>query len=228
MNQHQQQKHERLSLSTTTMAKALSSPIYNAFYSNRLTIDNNVFVVASATNNFNSIFGGSSSTSKRLMSTSSTTTDKNSKGEEQEKEQEEQPSGDTITGSITFAAETDGEYLSKEENEQSVDGGIDINNIDYSLYTEPIIIEMPQLDDVGGDTTNCYIDEWYKKEGDIIYSGDVICDISSPDFIFGMQIDDDGTGILKKIHLKENIKVPDHTPICTIYYKKKLSKLKEK
>ena len=87
---------------------------------------------------------------------------------------------------------------------------------------------MPQLDDISDDKTNCYIEEWYKKENDIIYFGDVICDISTPDFSFGMQIDDeDDIGILKEIHIKEDIKVADFTPICTIYYKKKKNKLKE-
>ncbi|OEU06590.1 hypothetical protein FRACYDRAFT_254302 [Fragilariopsis cylindrus CCMP1102] len=157
------------------------------------------------------------------MSSSSSAT--NDKEEENSGEQQEQGSetGNTITGSISFATATEEEYLSSSSSSSK-----NVDNIDYSLYTEPIIIEMPQLDDVSDDKTNCYIEEWYKSEGDIIQSQDVICDISTPDFSFGMQIDDeDEIGILKHIHIKENIKVPDFTPICTIYYKKKKKLIQE-
>ncbi|OEU12861.1 hypothetical protein FRACYDRAFT_244134 [Fragilariopsis cylindrus CCMP1102] len=187
-----------------------------AFYSSHYLdcSKNHVFCSGAA-----AAFVGSSSTSKRLMSSSSTrnddNTNNNSNKEEENSSEKEQESetGSTITGSISFATATDEEYLSssssKKENNKHVE------DIDYSLYTEPIIIEMPQLDDISDDKTNCYIEEWFKKENDIIYFGDVICDISTPDFSFGMQIDDeDDIGILKEIHIKEDIKVADFTPIC--------------
>ena len=218
---YRQQQQQQLRLLSTTMT---TTRMTTAFYSSRHHLDyskNDVFCSGGA-----AAFVGSSSTSKRLMSSSSTTNDddnnnNNNKEEENSGEKEQgSETGNTITGSISFATATDEEHLSSSSSKN-------VEDIDYSLYTEPIIIEMPQLDDISDDKTNCYIEEWYKKENDIIYSQDVICDISTPDFSFGMQIDDeDDIGILKQIHIKENIQVPDFTPICTIYYKKKM-KLKD-
>jgi len=152
--------------------------------------------------------------SKRSMS------DSNDKKEEAQAQQ--QPSTG-IEASITFAKSDEEGDDNNEDNSKSDSD----SDIDPSLYTQPIIIEMPPMDDVGGDASHCSIEEWYKKEGDIVRTNDVLCDISTPDFIFRMQIDDDEIGILKSIHVQPNIKVPDHTPICTIYHKKKPSKFVE-
>mmetsp|Transcript_29583 Transcript_29583/g.43262 ORF Transcript_29583/g.43262 Transcript_29583/m.43262 type:complete len:229 (+) Transcript_29583:139-825(+) len=90
---------------------------------------------------------------------------------------------------------------------------------DADLYTVPVTISMPPMDDVGGDESHCFVETWHFKEGDRIERDTVLCDISTPDFVFGMQVDDEEVGILKEIHVAENVKVPDNTPLCTIYHK---------
>jgi len=154
------------------------------------------------------VLGGSS---KRFMMSDSYSTNK-----------EEKKEAGTIQASITFA-EKDEEYLSLggESNENnSNNSDADTTTIDPTLYTQPIIIEMPPMDDISDDASHCSVEEWYFKEGDVVRTNDVICDISTPDFVFGMQIDDEEIGILKKIHVQPHRKVPDHTPLCTIYHKK--------
>ena len=49
---------------------------------------------------------------------------------------------------------------------------------------------------------------------------DVLCEIATPDFSFGMQIDDEEAGVMGEIHAEEGFKVPCNAPICTIYHKK--------
>jgi len=153
------------------------------------------------------VLGGSS---KRFMMSESSTN------------HEEKKEAGTIQASITFA-ETDEEYLSlggesNEDNNSNSDA--DTTTIDPTLYTQPIIIEMPPMDDISDDASHCSVEEWFFKEGDVVRTNDVLCDISTPDFVFGMQIDDEELGILKTIHVQPHIKVPDHTPLCTIYHKK--------
>lgn len=111
--------------------------------------------------------------------------------------------------SITFAGEPD---------EAETKGDAD-DKFDVDAYTIPIVIEMPPMDDVGGDESHCFVEAWHKKEGDWVRPEDVLCDVSTPDFVFGMQIDDSELGLLKEIHVQENVRVPDHTPLCTIYHK---------
>mmetsp|Transcript_45472 Transcript_45472/g.52517 ORF Transcript_45472/g.52517 Transcript_45472/m.52517 type:complete len:292 (+) Transcript_45472:144-1019(+) len=154
------------------------------------------------------VLGGSS---KRFMMSASDSSNK-----------EEKKEAGTIQASITFA-ETDEEYLSlggesNEDNNSNSDA--DTTTIDPTLYTQPIIIEMPPMDDISDDASHCSVEEWFFKEGDVVRTNDVLCDISTPDFVFGMQIDDEELGILKTIHVQPHIKVPDHTPLCTIYHKK--------
>ena len=105
--------------------------------------------------------------------------------------------------------------------------------LDPALFTEPILIEMPPMENtVDGDeetptsthpVAHSFVETWYKKEGDIVRTADVLCDIQTPEFVFGMQIDDDEIGLLKTIHVQEGEKVPDRTTLCTIYHQKKPS-----
>ena len=127
----------------------------------------------------------------------------------------EEPSPSPGTASITFA-ETDEEYVSSPSSDGDKTKKI---KFDSSLYTVPIVIEMPPMDDVGGDESHCFVETWHKRKGQRVYRNDVLCDISTPDFVFGMQIDDEEIGVMGEIHVEEGVKVPDHTPICTIYHK---------
>ena len=88
----------------------------------------------------------------------------------------------------------------------------------FSEFTKPIVIEMPQVDaNESGD--NFFVEKWHKQPGDFLEKDDVLCEIATPDFVFGMQIDDEETGIMGEIHAEGGVKVPCHAPICTIYHK---------
>jgi hypothetical protein len=87
---------------------------------------------------------------------------------------------------------------------------------DPSLYKVPIIVRMPDMST--SDDTHNSIAEWYKQPGDVVRFNDVICDITTPDFTFGMVIEDEEDGIMGIIHVQEGMNVPDNTPICTIFH----------
>ena len=90
-----------------------------------------------------------------------------------------------------------------------------------SRFAVPIVIEMPQVD-VDGDEA-FFVETWRKKPGDILEQEDVLCDIATPDFVFGLQVDDDELGRMGEIHVEEGVRVPCHTPICTIYHEESRS-----
>jgi hypothetical protein len=63
--------------------------------------------------------------------------------------------------------------------------------VDPSLFTEEIKIRMPDMGAGDGRVL-----KWYKEVGDVVQRGDVLCDIETPDFTFGMEIDDEELGII--------------------------------
>ena len=91
--------------------------------------------------------------------------------------------------------------------------GTDKEEIDKSLFTEEIKIKMPDMGE-GKILT------WYKEEGDIVHRGDVLCDIETADFTFGMETDDEQLGIMGSILVpapSEMIK--DEKTICILLHK---------
>ena len=100
------------------------------------------------------------------------------------------------------------------------------NNRDpSSLFTVPIVIEMPKIDDDDESSSSAvpfFVETWHKRPGDRLDRDDVLCDISTPDFVFGMQIDDEQAGIMGEIHVQQGVGVPCHTPICTIYHQEEV------
>jgi len=112
-----------------------------------------------------------------------------------------------------------GTATESEKNASNVNVNNNVNNNnEEKARTVPITIEMPPMDDVGGDESHCFVETWHKRPGDSIERDDVLCDISTPDFVFGMQIDDEQAGVMGEIHAPEGVKVPDGAPICTIYH----------
>ena len=89
-----------------------------------------------------------------------------------------------------------------------------------SLFTVPIVIEMPKIDgdESSASDVHSFVETWHKQPGDRLERDDVLCDISTPEFVFGMQIDDKQAGIMGEIHVQQGVGVPCHTPICTIYH----------
>jgi len=60
------------------------------------------------------------------------------------------------------------------------------------------------------------IQKWFKKEGDLIKQDDVICDIRTEMFTFGMLTDDAYDSIMGKILIQEESEpIEPGTVICT-------------
>lgn len=88
-------------------------------------------------------------------------------------------------------------------------------DLDRSLYTKEIPIKMPDL-----GAGNGKILRWFKQPGDVIVYEDVLCDIETSDFTFGMEIEDEELGILKEINVPKGTIVEPETLICTLYHEK--------
>jgi Biotin-requiring enzyme len=91
-----------------------------------------------------------------------------------------------------------------------------IENVDdlTKKFTVPVEIRMPDMS-AGHENT---VEEWFKKPGDIIKYNDVLCDIATQDFTFGLSMDDDHDALMGEIHVEAGAKAPDGTPICTVYH----------
>lgn len=96
------------------------------------------------------------------------------------------------------------------EKDDSDDGNI----IDRSKFTNKVEVEMPN---VGDDEDGLgVIQKWYKKEGDVVKRDEVICDIRTELFTFGMLTDDDYDSIMGEILIPEESEpVKPGTVICT-------------
>ena len=118
-----------------------------------------------------------------------------------------------------------GKYIKHEEKEE----GDEITMIygdrpdyestsDKSKYTHEVKVEMPDIGDLKGGT----IETWYKRPGDVIHRDDVVCDIRTEDFTFGMVTDDDFDSIMGKILVEEESGVVDPgTVIFTTFSEEK-------
>lgn len=89
-----------------------------------------------------------------------------------------------------------------------------LNAEERSIYTVPIEIRMPDMSD-GHDNT---VETWYKKPGDVIKYNDILCDIATQDFTFGLSMDDDHDAIMGEIHVEAGTSARDGAPICTVYH----------
>eukprot|EP00521_Asterionellopsis_glacialis_P017739 CAMPEP_0195298224 /NCGR_PEP_ID=MMETSP0707-20130614/23022_1 /TAXON_ID=33640 /ORGANISM="Asterionellopsis glacialis, Strain CCMP134" /LENGTH=231 /DNA_ID=CAMNT_0040360249 /DNA_START=97 /DNA_END=792 /DNA_ORIENTATION=+ len=89
----------------------------------------------------------------------------------------------------------------------------DPSTIDRSKFTERIKIRMPDM----GEGNNKIV-EWYKQEGDMIATGDLLCDIETPEFTFGMTSDDECDAIMDKIFVSVGDPVRDEEVICEILH----------
>ena len=103
-----------------------------------------------------------------------------------------------------------------EEVNDSIQHPIESLKGDISEYTEEVIIKMPDM----GDGNDNQIEKWYKQPGDIIKFNDVLCDISTPDFTFGMVIEDEEDAIMGEILVQEGEVGDDDAPICITYHRK--------
>lgn len=100
--------------------------------------------------------------------------------------------------------------------------------IDRTKFTQEIPVKMP---DLGNSAGTSKVVKWYFAPGDVIQRGDVLCDIETPDFTFGMETDDEELGVLGEISVETGVPVPDNEVICILYHeakaKRKVSKKKD-
>jgi pyruvate dehydrogenase E2 component (dihydrolipoamide acetyltransferase) len=90
-------------------------------------------------------------------------------------------------------------------------------DIDRSKYTEEVKVRMPEMGDGQGKVV-----AWYKTEGDIVRHGDVLCDIETADFTFGMETDDEGLGIMGPILVEApSDMIKDGEVICILLHESK-------
>ena len=74
---------------------------------------------------------------------------------------------------------------------------------------------MPDMTDGNGNK----VVEWYKQTGDIIKRNDIMCDIETPDFTFGMVTEDEFDSIMGEIFVKEGPEfVNDGIVICNVWH----------
>jgi Biotin-requiring enzyme len=86
--------------------------------------------------------------------------------------------------------------------------------IDRSKFTVEIPVKMPALG-TGGTSK---VVQWFFAPGDLIKREDVLCDIETPDFTFGMETDDEELAILGKILVETGVPVPDNEVICILMH----------
>jgi hypothetical protein len=107
-----------------------------------------------------------------------------------------------VLGSYYYAASDSSRCFSDKTGSRPQDGipeGVEFEEVidskqlqvDPSLFTEEIKIRMPDMGEGIGRVV-----KWYKEEGDVVQREDVLCDIETPDFTFGMEIDDEELGII--------------------------------
>mmetsp|Transcript_32811 Transcript_32811/g.50197 ORF Transcript_32811/g.50197 Transcript_32811/m.50197 type:complete len:86 (+) Transcript_32811:290-547(+) len=74
---------------------------------------------------------------------------------------------------------------------------------------------MPDMGEGGGKVLT-----WFKKEGDIVQKDDVLCDIETDDFSFGMSTDDLEPAIMGEILVPAGgYPVRDGTILCYLWHK---------
>jgi hypothetical protein len=103
------------------------------------------------------------------------------------------------------------------------DSGYEPNAVKHSLedlsgdpetFTVEVVVNMPDM----GEGNDNLIEKWYKQPGDVIKKNDILCDITTPDFTFGMVTEDEFDAIMGEIHVAEGEVADDDAPICTIYH----------
>jgi hypothetical protein len=112
---------------------------------------------------------------------------------------------------------------------QSVEEIVDVPSsaleevIDRSKFTDKIPVPMPDLGTSNGNSPDrlSKINEWFFKPGDIVQHEDVLCDIETPEFTFGMETDDEEVTIMGEILVPVGTPVPDGTVLCYMLHESK-------
>mmetsp|Transcript_17558 Transcript_17558/g.31723 ORF Transcript_17558/g.31723 Transcript_17558/m.31723 type:complete len:195 (+) Transcript_17558:43-627(+) len=89
-------------------------------------------------------------------------------------------------------------------------------HLDKSEFTQEVKITMPDM----GESTAKVV-KWYKNEGDLVQRNDVLCDIETEDFTFGLTIDDEEDGIMGTIVVPADSEtnVDDGDLLCIVLHR---------
>mmetsp|Transcript_20197 Transcript_20197/g.49543 ORF Transcript_20197/g.49543 Transcript_20197/m.49543 type:complete len:247 (+) Transcript_20197:163-903(+) len=174
----------------------------------------------SQTRNYNSIMGRHSSSlnsnstlmmAQRKLSSPFTQGLSVRRNSDEKKSAEEE---ETLPPPIPGDNGEDDEDLTFEDPNEAKHDPEDLDG-DRENFTKPIVINMPDMND---DNLISTIEKWYKEPGDVIKRNDILCDIATPDFTFGMVTEDVFDAIMGEHHVKEGESAVDNAPICTIYH----------
>lgn len=92
--------------------------------------------------------------------------------------------------------------------------------LDVTKFTVRIELKMPDMGEGGGK-----ILKWYKEPGDIVKREDVLCDIETPDFTFGMETDDEQLALMGEILVEApSGTIQDNEVICVLLHEEKKPK----
>jgi Biotin-requiring enzyme len=122
------------------------------------------------------------------------------------------------------AGKTDQEILDSIEEIVDVDSKTLDAVIDRSLFTQQIPVTMPDM----GDTKTSKVSKWYFAEGDVVPHGSVLCDIETPGFTFGMEIEDEEMAIMGETLVELGQDVPVNSVICHLYHEAEKKSDKDK
>lgn len=114
---------------------------------------------------------------------------------------------------VTVKQQSIDEYLDEKKTSTTDRNSLYIDSIDRSKFTQPIPMKYP---DIGGGKGK--IKQWMKEEGDVVRAGDMLCDIETGMFTFGMEIDDEEVGILQEKKVKEGEEFEPGTTICVLMH----------
>lgn len=85
---------------------------------------------------------------------------------------------------------------------------------DRSKYTNEVIVRMPEIGEGEGKVL-----KWYKSEGEIVKYRDILCDIATPDFAYGMEIEDEELAIMGKIFVEAPSRlIKENEPLCVLLH----------
>jgi hypothetical protein len=125
------------------------------------------------------------------------------------------------TATITFS-----EKDTDDVNEATETKATDATEEDITaLYKVVVPIRMPDM----GEGKNKIV-AWFKQPGDIIKRNDVLCDIQTPDFTFGMVTEDEHDSLMGEIFFEANTDegIPDEAVICHVLHQELLDGKKKK
>lgn len=85
---------------------------------------------------------------------------------------------------------------------------------DCSKYTNEVVVRMPEIGEGEGKVL-----KWYKSEGEIVKYRDILCDIETPDFTYGMEIEDEELAIMGKILVEAPSRlIKENEPLCVLLH----------